>query len=74
MENVNHPAHYETGKYECIEVMVEVFGVDAVQTYCRLNAFKYLWRAFKKNGIEDIQKAAWYLNKFLMLEVRENGN
>lgn len=27
-DNVNHPAHYETGKFECIEVMLETQGVD----------------------------------------------
>ena len=42
---VTHPAHYCTGKYECIEVMTEVFGVEAVQAFCRLNAFKYLFRS-----------------------------
>ena len=25
-DNVNHPAHYETGKFECIDVMVETQG------------------------------------------------
>lgn len=27
-DNVNHPAHYETGKFECIDVMVETQGVE----------------------------------------------
>lgn len=61
--NVNHPSHYNNGKYECIEVMKEVFGENAVKDFCRLNAFKYLWRANNKNGDEDIQKAIWYLNE-----------
>ena len=65
---VTHPAHYCTGKYECIEVMTEVFGVEAVQAFCRLNAFKYLFRSDRKNGIEDIKKARWYINKFIDLE------
>ena len=69
MENdsVNHPSHYKGEKYECIEVMLEVFGVDAVKDFCLLNAFKYLWRSNKKNGKEDISKAEWYLNKFKQL-------
>ena len=58
---VTHPAHYCIGKYECIEVMTEVFGVEAVQAFCRLNAFKYLFRSDRKNGVEDIKKANWYL-------------
>ena len=65
---VAHPAHYCTGKYECIEVMTEVFGKKAVQDFCRCNAFKYLYRSYRKNGIEDIKKARWYINKFIDLE------
>lgn len=67
-ENVNHPAHYDTGTYECIDVMIDVFGVDAVRDFCRCNAFKYLWRSDKKGGVEDIQKAIWYLMKYMDLE------
>ena len=67
-DNVNHPSHYCTGKYECIDVMLEVFGKEAVQNFCRLNAFKYLYRSDRKNGIEDINKALWYLNKFVEID------
>lgn len=68
MDNVNHPSHYETGKFECIDVMVETQGVEAVKDFCRCNAFKYLYRAKRKNGIEDYKKAIWYLNKLIELE------
>ena len=80
-DNVNHPSHYETGKFECIEVMQEVFGTEAVQNFCVCNAFKYLYRHRRKNGKEDIEKARWYINKHLALEekdelkrVSESGN
>lgn len=59
--NVFHPNHYNTGKYECIEVMREVFGDEAVKLFCAMNAFKYLWRYNKKNGEEDVAKACNYL-------------
>lgn len=65
---VEHPPHYETGKFECIDVMVETQGAFAVRNFCLCNAFKYLYRHNKKNGIEDIKKAIWYLNKFVELE------
>ena len=65
MDNVDHPKNYQGGKYECIEVMREVFGEEAVKDFCQLNAFKYLWRSDKKNGKEDIQKAIWYLNELI---------
>ena len=66
-DNVNHPSHYETGKYECIDVMIETQGVEAVKSFCKCNAFKYIYRANNKNGLEDIQKAIWYLNKYVEL-------
>lgn len=64
---VNHPHHYCTGKYECIDVMIEIFGVEAVKTFCLLNAFKYNYRSGRKNGRQDIEKAVWYSNKYLEL-------
>ena len=67
-DNVNHPAHYETGKFECIDVMVETQGEEAVKAYCLCAAFKYLYRHNRKNGLEDIKKARWYLDKFIELE------
>jgi hypothetical protein len=68
MDNVNHPSHYETGKFECIEVMIETQGVQAARDFCICNAFKYLYRHRNKNGREDIEKAVWYLKKWLTLE------
>lgn len=71
MSNVNHPNHYKTGKIECIDVMLETQGVEAVINFCILNAFKYLYRHRNKNGIEDIQKAKWYLDKAIELAGKE---
>ena len=64
-DNVNHPAHYETGKFECIEVMLETQGVEAVLNFCQCNAKR-------KNGLEDMKKAGWYLNKYI--ELKEGHN
>lgn len=53
---VNHPRHY-TGHpsgVECIQI-TEHMG------FCLGNAVKYIWRADMKNGIEDLEKAAWYI-------------
>lgn len=65
---VNHPAHYETGKFECIDVMIETQGKESVEEYCLCAAFKYLYRHKRKNGIEDIKKARWYLDKYLEMK------
>lgn len=66
-DNVYHPAHYETGKFECIDVMEEVFGREAVKDFCLCNSFKYLYRHKKKNGLEDLQKAYWYLDQLIKM-------
>ena len=68
---VTHPSHYTQGKVQCIEAMESAFGKEAVATWAKLNAFKYIWRAERKNGMEDIDKAIWYLNKFKELTCNE---
>ena len=70
---VNHPSHYESGKYECIDVMMETQGEDAVLNFCLCNAFKYLYRHKHKNGIEDIKKAKWYLDKYIQIKEGEDN-
>lgn len=66
-DNVNHPSHYETGSFECIDVMLETQGKEAVKNFCLCNAFKYIYRHNNKNGLEDIQKAKWYIDKYIEL-------
>lgn len=61
---VNHPKHYESGNYECINEMLKDIGKENVLGFCLGNAYKYLWRSAHKNGLEDIKKAKWYLNKY----------
>ena len=49
--------------------MTSAFGIVATQDFCKLNAFKYIWRSeLKGNENQDIKKAIWYLNKFLELD------
>ena len=71
-DNVEHPAHYTVTSIECIDAMIETQGVDAVKNFCICNAVKYLWRHNKKNGVEDVKKAAWYLNKYIDLEEKND--
>lgn len=65
---VTNPPHYTQGNIQCIDAMESAFGKEAVATWCKLNAFKYIWRAEHKNGMEDIDKAIWYLNKYKELK------
>lgn len=65
-DTVNHPSHYTQGNIECIEAIAEATkqlqGIEAVAT---ANVIKYVWRWKSKNGIEDLQKAQWYLNHLI---------
>lgn len=72
-DNVDHPNHY-AGKYECIDIMESLYGVEAVKNFCLLNAFKYIWRTQKKNGLEDIKKAIWYMKKYVKLSEGDESN
>lgn len=70
-EAVNHPAHYNMeGRKECIEEMIDIFGVEEVKSFCKLNVYKYRYRFALKNGEEDLRKADWYEKKLLELEIR----
>lgn len=63
VDKVNHPSHYQKDGKECIEVMLELYGIQAVINFCELNAFKYKWRAGLKTGESaevDLKKAQWY--------------
>lgn len=63
-DNVNHPSHYNRdGAMECIREMVVVFGYEATINFCKLNAWKYRYRASEKNGAEDMAKSDWYVKK-----------
>ena len=65
-DKVNHPTHYTAGKIECIDAIesatVNLTGIEAV---CTGNAIKYLWRWKQKNGVEDLHKAKWYINRLI---------
>lgn len=65
---VNKPKHYNThpSGVECIQVTEHMnFNVG--------NAVKYLWRYEGKNGLEDLKKAAWYVNREIKRMEKQDG-
>ena len=60
---INSPSHYKLPgmEVECIDIIRSVLGPDKFQGFCRGNAIKYLVRAERKNGTEDLEKAQKYL-------------
>ena len=73
---VNHPDHYKTSSgLETIDV-IKAFtencvGIEAV---CTANVIKYVCRWKKKNGLEDLKKAEWYLQYLIRnIELKESN-
>lgn len=64
MDNVNHPKHYTNGDVECIDAIASaVVGKRPLEAVLVANVIKYLWRYEAKNGLEDVRKAKWYLDR-----------
>ena len=61
-----NPSHYKQGEIECIDAIksaiLDKVGVEAAYS---ANIIKYVWRYKGKNGIEDLKKAKWYLEKLI---------
>lgn len=66
-DEINSPPRYNKNGFECIEVMIAIFGKEAVRQFCKLNAFKYIWRESDKGKVNDIKKANYYLKKYVEL-------
>lgn len=70
-DNVNHPIHY-MGKVEVIDYIEDKLTPEQFEGYLVGNVMKYMSRYQKKNGLEDLKKGSWYLNKLInTLESRE---
>ena len=68
---VSRPAHYTSSKVEVIDA-IEAWGLG----YHLGNVVKYVARAGKKNptkDIQDLEKAAWYLNRHIEKLKEERG-
>lgn len=60
-DNIN-PSHYKQGNIEVID-----FILDQKSSYLEGNVIKYISRYKTKNGLEDLKKANWYLNKLISI-------
>jgi hypothetical protein len=61
---VNNPLHYNKSGIECIDA-IGAMTDEGFEYYLQGNIMKYLWRYRYKNGVEDLEKAQWYLNKLI---------
>ena len=62
---VHRPPHYNQGGMEAIDYIKQQLG-DGIVDYCEGNVLKYLHRWRFKNGLQDLKKAQWYLNKMIV--------
>ena len=66
-----NPSHYKDKGIECIEYIKERLSADSFLGYLNGNVIKYTHRWQDKNGIEDLRKARWYLDR--LIEEQCNG-
>ena len=64
---VNHPPHYNQRSIECIDA-IEAATDLGFEYYLQGNIIKYIWRYRYKNGVEDLKKAKWYLDKLIEIK------
>lgn len=64
-EMVNHPSHYcRPGRKECIDEMIDLYGIEATEQWCRMTAYKYHYRMGLKDDVaQEVGKAEWYERK-----------
>ena len=65
VDMVNNPPHYNFGGIECIDALEASLGSEGFKAYCRGACMKYLWRCEHKNGLEDLRKCRWYLDRLI---------
>jgi len=68
VDMVNSPPHYNNAGIECIEAIEAALTPEEFRGYCKGNNLKYTWRERYKNKTEDLEKAAWYLNRLLNVQ------
>jgi hypothetical protein len=62
---VNNPPHYNQAGIECLDA-IRAATFEGYEFYLQGNILKYLWRYRYKNGVEDLKKAQFYLNKLIL--------
>ena len=69
---VNNPPHYNKYGVECIEAIQSATG-EGYEYYLQGNIIKYLWRYRYKNGVQDLEKAQWYLTRLIEVKKKEDA-
>lgn len=72
-DKVNHPDYYIKGNFETIDI-IEAYTADltGIEAVCTSNVIKYICRWKNKNGLTDLKKAQWYLQKLISIVEKES--
>ena len=65
VDMVNSPSHYNEFGIECIDAIQASMSAVQFKGHLKACCIKYLWRYEDKNGVEDLRKARWYLQKLI---------
>lgn len=68
VDNINKPNHYHRSKIDVIKYSELQFDKLELKGFYRINVLKYVTRYDLKNGIEDLEKAKFYIDKLIELE------
>ena len=71
-DSVNRPKHYTSHPAKCsCGSGIECIQITEHMGFNLGNAIKYIWRAdLKSDAIEDLRKAAWYIDREIALRER----
>ena len=64
VDMVNQPPHYNQAGIECLDA-IRAATNEGYEFYLQGNILKYLWRYRYKNGVEDLNKAKFYLERLI---------
>jgi hypothetical protein len=64
-DKVNNPSHYQSGGLEVIDIIETKLSSDQLKGYYLGNILKYVFRHEYKDGITDLKKARWYLDRLI---------
>ena len=73
VDMVNNPPHYNKYGVECLDAIRSAIG-EGYEYYLQGNIIKYLWRYRYKNGVEDLEKAKFYLDKMIQTVKKDNAS
>ena len=74
MQDITNPDHYKHGGIETIEYMKAKLTKEQFEGYLLGNVLKYVSRYRHKDGVNDLKKAKWYLERLIEEKEEKHEN